>query len=171
MPKNARPLTPGPPPRDPPTLDALDRALVGHLRRDARMSNAALAAATGIAESTCLGRVRRLRERGVITGYSAHVDLALFGLPIQAMVALRLAGQDRGAVDAFGEHIGALSGVLAVYNLSGADDFLVHVAASSPEALRAFVLDHLSSYPGVVHVQTSLIFRTHTGQAILPGST
>lgn len=166
VPKN--PLPHGPAPRTPPVLDRIDRALVGALVADARASNVALAQAAGIAESTCLGRVRSLQQRGIVTGYTARVDLARVGLPIQAFVALRLAGHDRDAVDAFGEHVSALPGVLAAYNVTGADDFLVHVAAGSPEALREFVLDHLSGYPGVAGVHTSLVFRTHPGQAPLP---
>lgn len=168
MPKKSLPLPPGPAPRTPPQLDSIDRALLDALVADARASNVALASAVGIAESTCSGRVRALTDRGIVTGYTARVDLARIGLPIQAMVAVRLAGQDRDAVDTFGDHICRLPGVLAAYNVSGADDFLVHIVATSPDALRQVVLDHLSGYPGVVHVQTSLVFRTHAGRGPLP---
>ena len=40
------------------------------------MPNNALAAAVGVAPSTCLGRVRALRESGVIRGYHADIDPA-----------------------------------------------------------------------------------------------
>lgn len=170
MPQKARSLPPGPPPRIPPVLDEVDRALVDALLVDGRATNVALAQAAGIAESTCVGRVRALQQRGVITGVRAEVDLGRVGLPIQSFVALRLAGHDRDAVDAFGEHVSGLPGVLAAYNVTGADDFLVHVAAASPEALREFVLDHLSGYPGVAGVHTSLVFRTHAGRAPLPNA-
>ena len=59
---------PARPPSAPPLLDEVDRALVQALVDDGRISNAALARRVGIAESTCVGRVRALRERGVITG-------------------------------------------------------------------------------------------------------
>ncbi|KGN34907.1 AsnC family transcriptional regulator [Knoellia sinensis KCTC 19936] len=164
MPKNPHPLTPGPAPTAPPPLDAVDRALVKALVADARMSNAALARAVGIAESTCVGRMRSLRDRGVITGYHAAVDPGQLGRPLQAIIAIRLAGHDRAQVEAFGDEMAALPGVLTAHNISGADDFLVHVSTESPDALRDFVLDNVSSRPGVSHVQTSLIFRTHPGQ-------
>jgi len=172
MPNDPRParnaLPPGPPPRQPDELDAVDRALVAALVADARTSNASLARTVGIAESTCLGRVRSLQQRGVIRGFTAQVDLARMGLPIEAMVAVRLAGTDRRRVDEFGEHVSRLPGVRAAYNVSGADDFLVHLVAASPDALRGVVLDHLSGHPGVVHVQTSLVFRSHPGRTPLP---
>ncbi|HET6989245.1 MAG TPA: hypothetical protein VFI00_21640 [Kribbella sp.] len=35
---------------------------------------------------------------------------------------------------------------------------MLHVSAASPDALREFVLDHLTADPAVVHAETSLIF-------------
>ena len=55
-------------------LDEVDRHIVRELARDARTPNNALAERVGIAPSTCLGRVRSLRERGVIRGYHADVS-------------------------------------------------------------------------------------------------
>ena len=162
------PLPPGPPQRVPPALDDIDRALVATLLADGRASNVALARSAGIAESTCLARVRSLQERGVVTGYAAQLDFARLGFPIQAIVAVRLAGQDRRQIDAFGDHVSGLPGVLAAYNVSGSDDFLVHLVAESPDALRDVVLTHLSGHAGVVHVQTSLVFRSHPGRTSLP---
>ena len=98
--------------------------------------------------------MRSLHERGVVTGYAVQLDYARLGLPIQAIVAVRLAGQDRRQVDAFGEHVSGLPGVLAAYNVSGSDDFPVHLVAQSPAALRDVALTHLSGHPGVVHGQT-----------------
>src|SRR5574338_263351 len=72
------------------TLDAVDAVLVAELERDARMPNNALAAAAGIAPSTCLGRVRGLVERGVIRGFHAEIDPAAIGRGLQAMISVRL---------------------------------------------------------------------------------
>src|ERR671927_263785 len=79
-----------------PPLDDIDRRLVRELAIDARIPNNALAKRVGIAPSTCLGRVRSLRERGVIRGYHADVDPAALGRPIQAMIAVRLQAHARG---------------------------------------------------------------------------
>ena len=56
----------------------------------------------------------------------------------------------------------------ALYNTSGGNDFLVHVAATGSDALRNFVLDHLANRPGVVHAETSLIFEATRGAGLLP---
>jgi DNA-binding Lrp family transcriptional regulator len=45
-----------------------------------------------------------------------------------------------------------------MFHVSGANDYLLHVAAATPDALREFVLDHLTADPAVIHAETSLIF-------------
>lgn len=160
-------LTPGPEPRTRPALDAIDAALTGALEDDGRMSNAALARRVGIAESTCADRVRGLRERGVVRGVHADIDLAKVGLGVEAMVAVRFGGHVRDQVEAFRDAVTEVPGVLAAYNTSGANDFLVHVAAHGADALRDLVLDQIAGRPGVVHAETSLIFEATRGRAPL----
>lgn len=170
MPRNPqthRALTPGPAPTIPPDLDDVDLQLLTILQADGRRPIAALAREVGIAESTCAGRVRALTERGVVQGYHAHLNAARLGMGVQAMVALRMSGHDRATVEALRDQVSQVPGVLAVYNTSGATDFLVHVATPGSDALRAFVLDHLSSRPGVVHAETTLIFEATHGRGLL----
>jgi DNA-binding Lrp family transcriptional regulator len=48
--------------------------------------------------------------------------------------------------------------VINVFFLGGADDFMVHIAASSTESLRDFVVINLSGNPDVARTETNLIF-------------
>jgi len=139
-------------------LDEVDRRLLRLLAEDARTPNNALAQRAGIAPSTCLGRVRALRERGVIRGFHADVDPAALGRPIQAMIAVRLQAHARGHIPAFMAKIAALPEVLNVFFLGGADDFHVHIAAASTDNLRDFVVVNLSGDPDVALTETNLIF-------------
>ena len=122
------------------------------------MPNNALAERAGIAPSTCLARVRALWERGVIRGYHADVDPAALGRPIQAMIAVRLQSHARGHIAEFMAKIAALPEVLNVFFLGGADDFHVHIAATSTDNLRDFVVVNLSGDPDVALTETNLIF-------------
>jgi DNA-binding Lrp family transcriptional regulator len=140
------------------TLDEVDRAIIRMLARDARTPNSTLAASVGIAPSTCLERIRRLRTRGVIKGYHAQVDPRALGQDIQAMVAVRMHSSARAQIAALLGHLTELPGVLNVYFVSGANDFQVHVAVATTDELRAFVVDHLSSMSEVASTETSLIF-------------
>jgi DNA-binding Lrp family transcriptional regulator len=141
-----------------PILDETDRRILRLLERDARVPNNALAAAVGIAPSTCLGRVRAMREAGVIRGFHAEIDPAALGRGLQAMIAVRMQSGARAELSSFAERIAARPEVRDVYFVAGADDFLLHVAVRDTAMLRAFVVDQLSARPEVALTETSLIF-------------
>jgi DNA-binding Lrp family transcriptional regulator len=147
-------------------LDEVDRALVRLLHRDGRMPNNALAAAAGIAPSTCLARVRSLQERGVVRGVHADIDMAALDRPLQALVAVKLAAHAREQIARFREMAPGLPGVLGVFHVTGSNDYLLHVAVRDPEALRSFVLDQVAAQPGVAHAETSLIFEHVRGHGL-----
>ncbi|HEV7979010.1 Lrp/AsnC family transcriptional regulator [Amycolatopsis sp.] len=67
-------------------MDELDSAIVRELQEDARQSNRDIARKVGVAPSTCLERTRLLRQRGVIRGYHADIDLAALNRGVQALV-------------------------------------------------------------------------------------
>lgn len=139
------------------SLDRVDRELLRHLERDARIPNNALAELVGIAQSTCLGRVRSLRARGVIRGYHADIDPASTGHPLQAMISVRLQSDARNRLAEFVSRVGALPEVRDVYFLAGVDDYLLHVAVADTASLRDFVVT-LNGQSDVAGTQTSLIF-------------
>lgn len=139
-------------------LDRTDFALIRLLRKNARMPNKDLAEAVGIAPSTALERVRRLRNDHAILGYHAEVAPAAVGIALQAMVAVRLARHSRALVESFHDHLLALPEVLSFYHLAGADDFLVHVGVRDSDHLRDFALTAFTEREEVAHIETRLIF-------------
>lgn len=139
-------------------LDRIDRALVAALQKDARQSNKELAAAVGLAESSCLERMRRLRARGVVRGAHAEVDPEALGIELQAMIAVHLRQHSREVVESFRRHALSLRGTVAVFHVAGEHDFLVQVAVPSAAALRDLALDAFTSRPEVVRLETWLIF-------------
>lgn len=139
-------------------LDRTDFALIRLLRKNARMPNKDLAEAVGIAPSTALERVRRLRSEHAILGYHAEVAPAAVGIALQAMVAVRLARHSRALVESFHDHLMALPEVLSFYHLAGADDFLVHVGVRDSDHLRDFALSAFTEREEVAHIETRLIF-------------
>lgn len=139
-------------------LDRIDTRILAELQQNARLSNKELAARVDLAPSTCLERVRRLIDSGVITGAHAAVDPRALGIELQAMVGVRLQLHSRDTVEAFLAEMVKLPEVLAGYYLSGATDFLLHVAARDTDHLRDFVLASLTEREEVARVETSLIF-------------
>jgi DNA-binding Lrp family transcriptional regulator len=147
-------------------LDDTDRAILEALSADARISNARLAERVGVAPSTALQRVRQLRAASVLRGFHAEVDLAALGRPLQAMVAVRLTVHNREQIETFTNNVRQLPGVLTVFHLAGATDYLVWLAAADAQDLREFVVEHLASDPAVAHAETSLIYEHRRGPGI-----
>ncbi|PDQ36236.1 MAG: transcriptional regulator [Candidatus Lumbricidophila eiseniae] len=146
-----------------PELDRIDRALLTALSVNARASGATLAAEVGVAESTVSLRLRRLHSLGIVRGYHLDVELSALGVSLQALIAVRLVKHDRSEIDAFRSAVPHLPGVIGVFHMAGADDYLLHVAAHNSEELRLFVLNHLTGHPAVAHTETNLIFEHAAG--------
>ncbi|MEU6095185.1 Lrp/AsnC family transcriptional regulator [Streptomyces sp. NPDC047079] len=139
-------------------LDALDRALLRELQNDARRTNRDLAARTGVSPSTSLERVRLLRERGVITGYHAAVDLEAVGRPVQALISVRIRPPARPVIEGFREWAAQLPEVIGLFVTSGAHDFLIHIAVPDVNGVYAFVIDRLTERREVADVQTTMAY-------------
>jgi DNA-binding Lrp family transcriptional regulator len=144
-------------------LDATDRTIISELSRNGRLSNTELAARAGIAESTCLKRVRALQSSGVIVGFHAEISPAAIGLHLEALITIRLHAHARGDLRRFQAYLEELPATQRVYFLAGDRDFLVHVAVSDAAALRELVSDTLSLRPEVASTSTSLIFAQASG--------
>jgi len=122
----------------------------------------------GIAPSTCLERLRRLRTQGVIRGYHADVDPGLLGRPTQAIIAVRLEAHHRDEIGEFHRHVLALPETVSVFHVSGADDYLIHVAVRDSEQLRRLVLDELTARSEVHHLETRLLFEAVHKRSLEP---
>ena len=149
------------------SLDAFDRAILAALVEDGRMTNAALAARVGLAESTCAYRVRALRESGVISSINARIDLAAIGRPIQAVVQVHLSSHSRVHIDELFDRLVEIPGALSVVHVAGDNDFHLHLAVASPERLRDLILEHITSHPAVTKTETQLVFEVRRGAGAL----
>lgn len=144
-------------------LDKMDSKLIKILALNGRASGAEIAAKVGIAESSVSRRIRRLQSISVITGYRADINLSLIS-PIQALISVRLVKHARADVDDFRKSAPTWPGVRALFHTSGAEDYLLHVAAKSATDLREFVLNYLANHPAVKRTQTNLVFEHVPGE-------
>ncbi|WP_423920873.1 Lrp/AsnC family transcriptional regulator [Frigoribacterium sp. 2-23] len=148
--------------RDSGDIDELDLRLLEVLKTDGRISNAALAAAVGIAPSTASVRLKSLTDRGVITGFLASIDQRALGLTLQAVIGVTLRpGARQASIVAFSEEVRRLPEVLQVFFLGGTDDFMVHISVADSSDVRRFVVEHLSAQPSVASTRTSIVFDYH----------
>ena len=137
------------------------------LQNDARQTNKALAAKVGVAPSTCLERVRELRARGVITGFTATVDPAAVGRPMEAIMSIQQASAQRQATENLLEHASSLPETVRVMALTGTTDFIVHVAVRDMDHLRDLVWS-LIERREVGRIQSSLVLAKVEGPSLRP---
>jgi len=139
-------------------IDDIDHQLLDLLQADARMTNSELANRVGIAQSTCIQRVRNLVARGVITGFHAKVNRAATGYGLQVLISVTLRATARQQLAAFMAEMKALPEVQQVFFLGGSEDFILHLATTDSDHVREFVLENLSANPAVANTRTNIIF-------------
>ncbi|MGW4093714.1 Lrp/AsnC family transcriptional regulator [Nocardia sp. NPDC004750] len=139
-------------------LDSVDWAILEVLQVDATVPNKEIAARVGVAPSTCLERIRRMRRSGVITSIRAHVNPARLGRGEQAFLGIQVRPHSRETATDFVQRALQMPEVLALYNVSGTEDYLLHVAVEDSTALQSAIIDRLLTLPQVVHCRTQLIF-------------
>jgi DNA-binding Lrp family transcriptional regulator len=147
-------------------FDATDWAILDVLQDDARTSNRDLAAAVHVSPSTSSERVRNLKADGVIRGFHADVDYGALGRHVQALTAITLRPPRREIVEAFRNWVSTLPEIVGVFVVSGAADFLLHVAVPDTDALYAFVIDRLTEREEVADVNTSVVYE-HIRRTVL----
>lgn len=139
-------------------LDQADIGILAALSRDPRLSNKAIAEQVGIAPSSCLERIRRLHQDGVIVRFYAQLNVADLGAHLQAMVAVRLSSHDRTTFQHFQDDLLSSPEVSQLFHTGGENDVLLHVTVADATHLRDFVFDKITSRKDVTHVETSLIY-------------
>jgi DNA-binding Lrp family transcriptional regulator len=149
-------------------LDPVDLHILRLLQNDARITYRDLAAEVGVAPSTCLDRVARLRRSGVILGHELRLDPAKLGRGLEALLLVQVRPHRRELVGPFVERIRALPESRALFHLTGPDDYLVHVAVSGTADLQRLVLDEFTSRREVARVETRLIFQQWECGPLLP---
>ncbi|MFH8931292.1 Lrp/AsnC family transcriptional regulator [Streptomyces pristinaespiralis] len=149
-------------------LDPIDLQILRLLQNDARTTYRDLAAEIGVAPSTCLDRVTRLRRSGVILGHRLALDPAGLGRGLQALLSVQVRPHRRELIGPFVERIRALPESLALFHLTGPDDYLVHVAVTDMADLQRLVLDEFTSQREVARVETRLIFQQWECGPLLP---
>lgn len=139
-------------------LDDRDLHILTLLQSDARISNAEIGRAVGLAPSAVLERIRKLERRGVVRGYSARLDPAALGCGLLAFVFVQ-ADERPGQTD-LGEELAALPEALEVHHIAGEDCYLVKLRCPSTDALGRLLKERITMLPQVRRTRTTVVLGT-----------
>ncbi|MFU1928229.1 Lrp/AsnC family transcriptional regulator [Bordetella hinzii] len=137
-----------------PELDDLDRRILEQLQRDSALTNQELAQRVHASPPTCLRRVRRLTETGVIARQVALLDAAKLGSSLTAIVEITLDVQAAERLDEFEQWMLAEPAVLQCYRVSPGPDFVVIVLVRDMPAYHALAHRAFTAHANVRNVRT-----------------
>src|ERR1700746_918443 len=149
-------------------LDRSDLRILELVQEQGQLSSAQIAERLGMTASTCWRRVSRLEEQGVIRKRVALLDREKLGLPVTVFSHVKLAGHGRDALLRFEQAVRVHPEILECYTLMGETDFLLRIVCPDIRAYEAFFLDHLSRFPGVQSVNSSIALAVIKETTALP---
>jgi Lrp/AsnC family leucine-responsive transcriptional regulator len=135
-------------------LDDLDRRILQQLQDDASLNNQELAERVHASPPTCLRRVRRLNELGIIHKQVAILDPAKLGSTLTAIVEITLDVQAAERLDDFEARMREEAAVLQCYRVSPGPDFLLVAQVKDMPAYHALVHRAFTAQANVRNVRT-----------------
>jgi Lrp/AsnC family leucine-responsive transcriptional regulator len=135
-------------------LDDFDRRILETLLGDARISLKDLAAAVGLSSPSVSERLNRLRERGVIRGFTVELDPQALGFRLQAIVRIRPLP---GKLQVVGKLLQEIPEVCECDKVTGDDCYVARLYVRSIEQLDQIldrIADKAETSTAVVKAQT-----------------
>lgn len=136
-------------------MDLIDRQLLELLQANGRASQLELAKEIKLSQPATAERIRKLEERGVITGYSAQVNAAALGNDVTAFIGLSI--EHPKYFEAFAKKVQALPEVLECHRVAGNDSYLLKVKTESTATLDALLVETLRTTAGVTRTRTTIV--------------
>lgn len=135
-------------------LDALDRRLLGLLQDDCSLTNQALAQRAHVSPATCLRRVKRLLEAGVIERQIAILAPEKLGAGLTAVVEISLEHQGAERQVEFEARVRDEVAVQQCYRVSPGPDFVLVVGVADMPAYHALVHRLFTAQGNVRNIRT-----------------
>lgn len=132
------------------------------------MTIQAIADRVGLSASPCLRRIRQMEEAGIIAAYSAVVDQKAVGLPVSVFISIKLERQRAEELDRFGDAIAGWPEVMECYLMTGDSDYLLRLVAPDVQALQRFIIQDLTTIPGVANIRSSFALKQVAYRTALP---
>ena len=140
------------------TLDSTDLSILNYLQQDAAIPNAELAKKIGMAPSAVLERVKKLKQKGVITGQYTRVQPTAIDLKLLAFIFIK-SSEGPGNISV-AKQLAKVPEVLELHHIAGEDCYLVKVRARDPQSLVQLMRDKFSKIPGLLSTKTTIVLET-----------
>ncbi|MFE8605293.1 Lrp/AsnC family transcriptional regulator [Archangium violaceum] len=136
-------------------MDELDHRLVDLLQRDGRATQLELSRSVGLSQPAVAERIRKLEERGVITGYTARVDASKLGKDITAFIGVSI--EHPKYFEGFARKVLAMPEVLEAHRVAGQDSYILKVRTRNTKTLDTLLVETLRTISGVTRTHTTIV--------------
>ena len=147
-------------------LDQIDRNILAIIQEQAKHSNAELARKIGMAPSAVLERIRKLEEKGIITGYQAKFNPHAMGYGLLAYIFVK--SQDGCWSEETSAKLSAIPQVLECHGIAGEDCYLVKIRARDTEDLNRILKIYFQPIQSIISTRTTIVLETHKETLSLP---
>ncbi|WFO75412.1 Lrp/AsnC family transcriptional regulator [Desulfurococcaceae archaeon MEX13E-LK6-19] len=137
-------------------LDDLDREIIKLLMLNSRMSYRKIAERLGVSPATVLVRLRKLRKKGVIRGFTVDIDPEKLGFSVQAYMLIKTDPKKTRNVLI---RLSKMDNIVELCEVTGDYHLLLKVWAEDQKAL-ANIIDQVRLVDGVVDTNTMLVLRS-----------
>jgi DNA-binding Lrp family transcriptional regulator len=141
-------------------LDQVDIKILNRLQHDARMTNQELADAVALSPSACLQRVKRMEKVGVISSYSARIDLEKVCRHVDVVAAVTLNSHGLGDFRAFETMVSEMNYVVECTKVSGTIDYLVRFVCPDIASYRMLSDELLQLGPKIGNLSSYVVLNS-----------
>jgi len=127
-------------------LDEMDRAILGSLRENARMSLQDMSRRSGISDATIQFRFKRLKTNRVIERFTIMANPAATGYSVTAIMLVQT---DNERHDQVVKALAKVPEITEVYGILGEYDLFLKVWSRSLDELNALINDRIRSIEGI----------------------
>ena len=136
-------------------MDELDHRIVDLLQREGRATQLELSRSVGLSQPAVAERIRKLEDKGVITGYAARVDPAKLGKDITAFIGVSI--EHPKYFEGFAKKVLAMPEVLEAHRVAGQDSYILKVRTSNTRTLDSLLVETLRTISGVTRTHTTIV--------------
>jgi Lrp/AsnC family leucine-responsive transcriptional regulator len=140
-------------------LDSVDLEILDMLQENARISNADMARKLNLAPSAVLERVKKLEQKGVITGYSAQINPAALQQKLLAFILIR-SSEGFTCSSNTAQALSQIPEVQEVHHIAGEDCFLVKIRTADAASLMQLMRTSLQKIPNIASTKTTIVLET-----------
>lgn len=138
-------------------LDKIDQNIISILQGEARITNQTLAERVGLSPSSCLNRVRKMEQQGLIGPYLSVLNLASLCRSVTVIATVSLKDQSTEAFRLFQQQAEAIDEVIECYTVSGAFDLFLRIVAADMSRYNAINDRLLDVLPGMVNISSHVV--------------